>query len=170
MLPSLDFNDIQEKFSHHVRPWQRSLQFWVRAVDIYSGYKVPVSASLSLCVYVWKFLSLEEFHWVCFGFGLGSLRCFKFEYVSRRMCKSKTQCGKDSMSLRLTRFMPCAPTSVGFSWRYLEVLPFNFKLVFSRVACSWIWINGEGIVWWKWVLAYLLSFFIYIMFPLFFFF
>ncbi|XP_062170683.1 uncharacterized protein LOC133876419 isoform X1 [Alnus glutinosa] len=40
MLPSLDFNDIQEKFSHHVRPWQRSLQFWVRAVDIYSGYKV----------------------------------------------------------------------------------------------------------------------------------
>lgn len=106
-----------------------------------------LSLSLSLCIYVWKFLSLGEFHWVCFRFGLGSLRCFKFEYVSRRMCKSKRQCGKDSMSLRLTRFMPCAPTSVGFSWRYLEVLPFNFKLVFSRVVCSWIWIDGEGIVW-----------------------
>ncbi|XP_059444199.1 uncharacterized protein LOC132176091 isoform X2 [Corylus avellana] len=40
MLPSLDFNDIKEKFSTHVRPWHRSLQFWVRAVDIYTGYKV----------------------------------------------------------------------------------------------------------------------------------
>uniref|UniRef100_A0A2N9FJ19 Protein kinase domain-containing protein n=1 Tax=Fagus sylvatica TaxID=28930 RepID=A0A2N9FJ19_FAGSY len=40
MLPPLDFKDIQEKLSTNFRPWQRSFQFWVRAVDIYTGYKV----------------------------------------------------------------------------------------------------------------------------------
>ncbi|CAH1419119.1 unnamed protein product [Lactuca virosa] len=36
----LDFTEFQEKFSTGVRPWQRSFQFWARAVDIYTGYKV----------------------------------------------------------------------------------------------------------------------------------
>ncbi|KAK6275982.1 hypothetical protein POUND7_005691 [Theobroma cacao] len=35
-----DFKEIQEKVSLHLRPWHRSLQFWVRAADIYTGYKV----------------------------------------------------------------------------------------------------------------------------------
>ncbi|KAG8484731.1 hypothetical protein CXB51_023625 [Gossypium anomalum] len=35
-----DFKDIQEKVSLHLRPWHRSFQFWVRAADIYTGYKV----------------------------------------------------------------------------------------------------------------------------------
>lgn len=89
-----------------------------------------------VCVYVWKFLAFEEFHWVCFRFGLGSLRCFKFEWDSRRMCKSKRQCGKHSMSLRLRRFMPCAPTSVGFSWRYLKfyILISNWYFLVSCAA------------------------------------
>ncbi|XP_042040706.1 uncharacterized protein slr0889-like [Salvia splendens] len=39
MLP-LDFNEFREKVSTQFRPWQRSFQFWVRAVDIYTGYKV----------------------------------------------------------------------------------------------------------------------------------
>ncbi|KAI3454972.1 hypothetical protein Pfo_011635 [Paulownia fortunei] len=39
MLP-LDLKEFQEKVSTHFRPWQRSFQFWVRAVDIYTGYKV----------------------------------------------------------------------------------------------------------------------------------
>ncbi|PON85298.1 Protein kinase [Trema orientale] len=39
-LPILDFKDFQDNFVTHFRPWQRSFQFWVRAVDIYSGYKV----------------------------------------------------------------------------------------------------------------------------------
>lgn len=39
MLPSVDFKDIQDRLSTHVRPWQRSFQFWVRAIDIYTGYK-----------------------------------------------------------------------------------------------------------------------------------
>ncbi|KAJ6375420.1 hypothetical protein OIU77_000410 [Salix suchowensis] len=40
-MPSLlDFKDIQEKLSTQFRPWQRSFQFWVRAADIYTGYKV----------------------------------------------------------------------------------------------------------------------------------
>lgn len=34
-------SDFQEKVSACFRPWQRSFQFWVRAVDIYTGYKVP---------------------------------------------------------------------------------------------------------------------------------
>ncbi|XP_024027078.1 uncharacterized protein LOC21390335 [Morus notabilis] len=39
-LPILDLKDFQEKFTTHFRPWQRSFQFWVRATDIYTGYKV----------------------------------------------------------------------------------------------------------------------------------
>ncbi|XP_028765060.1 uncharacterized protein slr0889 isoform X2 [Neltuma alba] len=39
-LPRLDVNDIKEKLSSHFRPWHRSYQFWVRAIDIYTGYKV----------------------------------------------------------------------------------------------------------------------------------
>ncbi|KAJ0950568.1 putative ABC-type Cd(2+) transporter [Helianthus annuus] len=36
----LDFKDFQEKVSTGFRPWQRSFEFWARAVDIYTGYKV----------------------------------------------------------------------------------------------------------------------------------
>ncbi|XP_051115905.1 uncharacterized protein LOC127241058 [Andrographis paniculata] len=40
MLPSLDLRDIQDKLSAHLSPWHRSFQFWTRAADIYTGYKV----------------------------------------------------------------------------------------------------------------------------------
>ncbi|XP_031407473.1 uncharacterized protein slr0889 isoform X2 [Punica granatum] len=43
MLPPLDLKDFQEKVSTQFRPWQRSFQFWVRAVDIYTGYKLRMS-------------------------------------------------------------------------------------------------------------------------------
>lgn len=39
MAPAIDFKEIQEKLSTHFRPFQRSFQFWVRAADIYTGYK-----------------------------------------------------------------------------------------------------------------------------------
>ncbi|KAL3818586.1 hypothetical protein ACJIZ3_004491 [Penstemon smallii] len=39
MLP-FNVKEFQENISTHFRPWQRSFQFWVRAVDIYTGYKV----------------------------------------------------------------------------------------------------------------------------------
>ncbi|KAI8018111.1 putative aarF domain-containing protein kinase 1 [Camellia lanceoleosa] len=39
-MPSLDLKEFQEKLSTHFRPLQRSFQFWVRAADIYTGYKV----------------------------------------------------------------------------------------------------------------------------------
>ncbi|GLU12757.1 hypothetical protein SLE2022_294160 [Rubroshorea leprosula] len=39
-MAPLDFKEIQEKLSAHLKPWQRSFQFWVRTVDIYTGYKV----------------------------------------------------------------------------------------------------------------------------------
>ncbi|KAL3631666.1 hypothetical protein CASFOL_024650 [Castilleja foliolosa] len=39
MLP-LDFKEFQENVSTLLKPWQRSCQFWFRAVDIYTGYKV----------------------------------------------------------------------------------------------------------------------------------
>jgi hypothetical protein len=45
MPPLLDFRDIQEKLSTQFRPWQRSFQFWVRAADIYTGYKVRLFSS-----------------------------------------------------------------------------------------------------------------------------
>ncbi|XXG62348.1 hypothetical protein AAC387_Pa05g0720 [Persea americana] len=37
-LPHLQ--DLNEKLSTTFRPWQRSFQFWVRAADIYTGYKI----------------------------------------------------------------------------------------------------------------------------------
>ncbi|KAF9594326.1 hypothetical protein IFM89_030455 [Coptis chinensis] len=33
-------DDLREKLTAHFRPVQRSFQFWVRAADIYTGYKV----------------------------------------------------------------------------------------------------------------------------------
>ncbi|KAK4370076.1 hypothetical protein RND71_009551 [Anisodus tanguticus] len=44
--------DFQEKVSGCLRPWQRSFQFWVRAVDIYTAYKVYDRCS-STWVPVW---------------------------------------------------------------------------------------------------------------------
>ena len=32
--------ELQDRLSHRFRPWSRSAQFWVRAADIYSSYKV----------------------------------------------------------------------------------------------------------------------------------
>ncbi|KAL8142002.1 hypothetical protein V2J09_015034 [Rumex salicifolius] len=39
-LPLFNLTDFREKLSTHLRPWQRSFQFWVRTADIYTGYKV----------------------------------------------------------------------------------------------------------------------------------
>ncbi|PWA42109.1 protein kinase superfamily protein [Artemisia annua] len=39
-MASIDLKEFQEKISTQFRPWQRSFQFWVRAADIYAGYKV----------------------------------------------------------------------------------------------------------------------------------
>ncbi|KAE9602675.1 putative cadmium-transporting ATPase [Lupinus albus] len=39
-LPIVDMKGIKDKLSSQLRPLQRSFQFWVRAVDIYTGYKV----------------------------------------------------------------------------------------------------------------------------------
>ncbi|KAL5991187.1 hypothetical protein ACLOJK_012093 [Asimina triloba] len=36
------FGDLNEKLSTSFRPWHRSCQFWLRAADIYTGYKVRV--------------------------------------------------------------------------------------------------------------------------------
>ncbi|KAK7282006.1 hypothetical protein RIF29_10465 [Crotalaria pallida] len=40
MLAPLDLNNVKQKFSSQLHPWQRSFQFWVRVADIYTGYKV----------------------------------------------------------------------------------------------------------------------------------
>jgi hypothetical protein len=59
MLPPpivVDLNDIKQKLSVHFRPFQRSFQFWVRAIDIYTGYKVSLS------------LSLNQLNYACFQF------------------------------------------------------------------------------------------------------
>ncbi|CAA0806953.1 Protein kinase superfamily protein [Striga hermonthica] len=36
----VDFKEFQEKVYTQFRPWHRSFQFWTRAIDIYTGYKV----------------------------------------------------------------------------------------------------------------------------------
>ncbi|KAK9113533.1 hypothetical protein Syun_020330 [Stephania yunnanensis] len=42
MVPSYPLEDLRERLFDQVRPWQRLFQFWVRTVDIYTGYKVFV--------------------------------------------------------------------------------------------------------------------------------
>ncbi|CAH2078039.1 unnamed protein product, partial [Thlaspi arvense] len=39
-MHAIDFKEIQEQLCDGFRPWQRSFQFWARASDIYTGYKV----------------------------------------------------------------------------------------------------------------------------------
>ncbi|XP_024970494.1 uncharacterized aarF domain-containing protein kinase 1-like isoform X2 [Cynara cardunculus var. scolymus] len=39
-MPSFDLKQLHENLSTHSTPWQRSFQFWARAADIYTGYKV----------------------------------------------------------------------------------------------------------------------------------
>uniref|UniRef100_A0A1D1Y177 Putative aarF domain-containing protein kinase 1 n=1 Tax=Anthurium amnicola TaxID=1678845 RepID=A0A1D1Y177_9ARAE len=39
-MPSSPLQAFQEKLSLQLEPWHRSFQFWVRAADIYTGYKV----------------------------------------------------------------------------------------------------------------------------------
>ncbi|PRQ17056.1 putative cadmium-transporting ATPase [Rosa chinensis] len=39
-LPPIDLKDVRQKLATQFRPWERSFQFWARAVDIYTGYKV----------------------------------------------------------------------------------------------------------------------------------
>ncbi|WZZ41207.1 hypothetical protein YC2023_037466 [Brassica napus] len=47
-MQGFDFKEIQEKISNSFRPWPRSFQFWVRATNIYTGYKVPTVYRLEL--------------------------------------------------------------------------------------------------------------------------
>jgi hypothetical protein len=39
-LPVAQVQELRDRLSDRFRPWSRSAQFWVRAVDIYGIYKV----------------------------------------------------------------------------------------------------------------------------------
>lgn len=39
-LPLAQVQELRDRLSDRFRPWSRSAQFWVRAVDIYGSYKV----------------------------------------------------------------------------------------------------------------------------------
>ncbi|XP_062207826.1 uncharacterized protein LOC133909421 [Phragmites australis] len=39
-MPLAQLQDMRDRLSDHIRPWSRSAQFWVRAADIYTSYKV----------------------------------------------------------------------------------------------------------------------------------
>ncbi|KAG0540612.1 hypothetical protein BDA96_03G423900 [Sorghum bicolor] len=39
-LALAQLQDLRDRISDHLRPWSRSAQFWVRAADIYTSYKV----------------------------------------------------------------------------------------------------------------------------------
>jgi hypothetical protein len=36
----LPLAQLQDRLSDRLRPWKRSAEFWVRAADIYTSYKV----------------------------------------------------------------------------------------------------------------------------------
>jgi aarF domain-containing kinase len=39
-LPLAQLQDLRDRLSDRLRPWSRSAEFWVRAADIYTSYKV----------------------------------------------------------------------------------------------------------------------------------
>lgn len=39
-LALAQLQDLRDRISDRLRPWSRSAQFWVRAADIYTSYKV----------------------------------------------------------------------------------------------------------------------------------
>jgi hypothetical protein len=39
-LPLAQVQELRDRLSDRFRPWSRSAQFWIRAVDIYGSYKV----------------------------------------------------------------------------------------------------------------------------------
>ncbi|RWV92771.1 hypothetical protein GW17_00044819 [Ensete ventricosum] len=45
-MPTLGLREFREKFAAQLAPFHRSLQFWVRAVDVYTTYKVSPSSFL----------------------------------------------------------------------------------------------------------------------------
>jgi aarF domain-containing kinase len=45
-LAVAQLQDLRERISDSLRPWSRSAQFWVRAADIYTSYKVGELARL----------------------------------------------------------------------------------------------------------------------------
>jgi hypothetical protein len=42
-LPLAQVQELRDRLSDRFRPWSRSAQFWIRAVDIYGSYKVRLS-------------------------------------------------------------------------------------------------------------------------------
>lgn len=116
-MHAIDFKEIQEKLSDGFRPWQRSFQFWARASDIYTGYKVsfllllllPSQFFLLCCMQVVKCVALLWF-----------LRYFSLEWASSRMWRNKRNCGRRSMNLLLTKYTLCALTLVVSSLRWYQ--------------------------------------------------
>jgi aarF domain-containing kinase len=47
-LAVAQLQDLRERISDSLRPWSRSAQFWVRAADIYTSYKV---SELAACLW-----------------------------------------------------------------------------------------------------------------------
>lgn len=127
-LPPIDLNDVQHKLATHFRPWQRSFQFWARAVDIYTGYKVTLflTFSLNVCMLIHfnacngvKGVFVDLGWWVLLGLG----RCFSCVWVSWRMWRDKRKCGRGNMKLRLRRYMLCVRIwAVSFSRLVLDEL------------------------------------------------
>lgn len=141
---AIDINAIKDKLSFQLRPWQRSFQFWVRAIDIYTGYKVSLSLSLSFSLIF--IIMLRLFFCFCSNCNMHSLfRCFKWESISSKMCRSRKQCGNDSTSLPPTKFSPCALTSEVSSSRFptfrnLFIIVFFFHSFFSVCCVRVIWL------------------------------
>lgn len=50
-LALAQLQDLRDRISDRLRPWSRSAQFWVRAADIYTSYKVGrLAAAKLVCV------------------------------------------------------------------------------------------------------------------------
>jgi aarF domain-containing kinase len=47
-LALAQLQDLRDRISDRLRPWSRSAQFWVRAADIYTSYKVSQLAAAPL--------------------------------------------------------------------------------------------------------------------------
>ena len=52
-LALAQLQDLRERISDRLRPWSRSAQFWIRAADIYTSYKVGELAAGPFVVCLW---------------------------------------------------------------------------------------------------------------------
>lgn len=135
-LPLAQVQELRDRLSDRFRPWSRSAQFWVRAVDIYGSYKVRAArggGSPSSCCSIgasararapgvrWYACDLTVFGWLVFVVQVCQLRTgfVKDEEEREAMWEQQHEIGAQKMYSLCSelgglflKVPPCLPLSV----------------------------------------------------------